>query len=68
MIKGEDVVRANLSTCFRGSALYLWLNTLSQDEKDAMIQLPTMLKRTITRLQEDRCRPRLISLPSKHIQ
>lgn len=52
VIKGEDVVRPNLSTCFRGSALSWWLNTLSQDEKDAMMQLPNGLKRTLTRLQE----------------
>ena len=52
VIKGEDLVRTNLSTCFRGSALSWWLNTLSQDEKDAMMQLPTGLKRTLTRLQD----------------
>ena len=52
VIKGEDVVRANLSTCFRGAALSWWLNTLSQDEKDAMMQLQTGLRRTLTRLQD----------------
>ena len=52
VIKGEDVVRTNLSTCFRGAALSWWLNTLSQDEKDAMMQLQTGLRRTLTRLQD----------------
>lgn len=52
VIKGEDAVRTNLSTCFRGAALSWWLNTLSQDEKDAMMQLQTGLRRTLTRLQE----------------
>lgn len=51
-IKGEDTVRANLSPCFRETASSWWLNTLSQDEKDAMIQLRSGLKRTLTRFQD----------------
>ena len=50
--KGEDLVRENIANCFRGTALHWWLNTLSQDERDALQQLPTGLKRIISRLQD----------------
>ena len=36
ILKGKATARADLSTCVRGTALYWWLNTLSQDEKDTM--------------------------------
>lgn len=36
ILKGKATARANLSTCFRATALYWWLNTLSQDEKDTI--------------------------------
>ena len=33
ILKGKATARADLSTCVRGTALYWWLDTLSQDEK-----------------------------------
>ena len=52
IIKGEDVVRQNLSIYFRGAALLWWLNSLLPDEKDALRLLDTGLPRTLIRLQE----------------
>ena len=52
VMKGEEVVRRNLNSCFRGAAANWWLKILSQDEKDAMMQLPTGLQRQIARLQD----------------
>ena len=52
VIKGEDVVRINLSICFRGAALSWWLNIFSQNEKDVMMQLQTGLRRTFIKLQD----------------
>ena len=52
VMKGEEVVRENLNSCFRGAAANWWLKILSRDERDAMIQLPNGLTRQINRLQD----------------
>lgn len=51
-VKGVELVRKNLPQCFRGSALSWWLNTLSEDERAALIMLETGFKRLMARLQE----------------
>ena len=52
VMKGEEVVRENLNSCFREAAANWWLKILSRDERDAMIQLPNGLTRQINRLQD----------------
>ena len=47
----EKKIRNNLFSCFRENALYWWLNSLTQDEKDAMTELSNDMRRILRRLK-----------------
>ena len=48
----EEKVRNNLFSCFRENALYWWLNSLTQGEKDVMTELSNDMRRILRRLKD----------------
>ena len=48
----EKKIRNNLFSCFRENALYWWLNSLTQDEKDVMTELSDDMRRILRRLKD----------------
>ena len=48
----EEKIRNNLFSCFRENALYWWLNSLIQDEKNVMTKLSNDMRRILRSLKD----------------